>query len=337
MHVELLIPGLLPVGERLADALNRASLPALERLLAKGRRTRDESASPERWLAEGFGLEEDFPAGALSFASRSGEDNGEFRMRADPVHLRLGRDRMVLMPAAAFSISADEAAALDETLNAHFGEAMQFQAVEPDAWCVRMAPNSAAASSPVELAGANVNDNLPTGAEAMRFHALMNEVQMLLHEHPVNEAREARGEPAVNSLWFWGGGVLREKPAGSWRTVTSSDPSLRGLARLAGVQIREPQANAGTWLAASPPEGRQLVHIDVLRFPAALGDSDAWSSAVAQLEAGWFAPLAEALARGDIGMLTIQVPDAREALRVEVARGDLRRFWRRAKPLSRYA
>ena len=29
---------------------------------------------------------------------------------------------------------------------------------------------------------------------------------MLLHAHPVNEAREARGEPAVNSLWLWGAG-----------------------------------------------------------------------------------------------------------------------------------
>jgi len=35
------------------------------------------------------------------------------------------------------------------------------------------------------------------------WHALMNEIQMLWHDHPVNRAREADGLPVVNAAWPW--------------------------------------------------------------------------------------------------------------------------------------
>jgi hypothetical protein len=36
---------------------------------------------------------------------------------------------------------------------------------------------------------------------------LQNEVQMLLHEHPINQQREQKGLLAVNSFWLSGTGV----------------------------------------------------------------------------------------------------------------------------------
>jgi hypothetical protein len=35
---------------------------------------------------------------------------------------------------------------------------------------------------------------------------LLTEVQMLLHHHPVNLARQEQGLPVINSLWCWAGG-----------------------------------------------------------------------------------------------------------------------------------
>jgi len=43
----------------------------------------------------------------------------------------------------------------------------------------------------------------PKGVEALHWHQLFNEIQMLLFSHPVNEAREVRGELPVNSVWLW--------------------------------------------------------------------------------------------------------------------------------------
>jgi hypothetical protein len=36
-------------------------------------------------------------------------------------------------------------------------------------------------------------------------------VQVILHQHPVNAERRARGLPPVNSLWLWGGGPLPQR------------------------------------------------------------------------------------------------------------------------------
>ena len=60
----------------------------------------------------------------------------------------------------------------------------------------------------------NLRECLPGGRDAVRVRALVNELQMLLHEHPVNERRAARGLPAVNSVWLWGAGDTAE-PLGS--------------------------------------------------------------------------------------------------------------------------
>ncbi len=74
--------------------------------------------------------------------------------------------------------------------------------------------------------------------------------------------------------------------------------------------------------------------LDGLRLPHALVDVDAFLAGLQALEARWFAPLLEALRVRRIGMLTLQAPDAPEALSIEIVRGDLRRFWRRPRALA---
>ncbi len=39
----------------------------------------------------------------------------------------------------------------------------------------------------------SVKHHLPQGADALAWHRVMNEAQMILHTHPVNVAREANG------------------------------------------------------------------------------------------------------------------------------------------------
>jgi hypothetical protein len=72
----------------------------------------------------------------------------------------------------------------------------------------------------------------------------------------------------------------------------------------------------------------------VLRGAHALGDAEALAARTLELEKQWFSPLLAALRAGRVGMLTVQVPDAGASF--EIVRGDLRRFWRRARPLASY-
>ena len=330
MHCELVVPGLF-AGRAEARA------PALELLLARGRCATTESLAFESWLRHAFGVDAPtLPAGALTLLA-SGEDPGRACwVRADPVHLRLARDRLIVVPDAAFAVSAEEADALVEALNRHFAGALQLHVVDERHWCARLgAPLALDAPSALECAGRDVDLTARIGGEAgKRWSALLNEAQMLLHAHPVNQARDAHGEPAINSLWLWGAGYAPQGLKQRWHSVFASDPLPLGLAKASGGQPRRLPETAREWLAQAP-EGHHLVVLDALRGPMALGQAAEYRQCIDSLEQHWFAPLLGALRAGRVGMLSVHVPDA--AASFETIRGDLRRFWRRRRALEHYA
>jgi hypothetical protein len=319
MHLELLVAGLLSM-----PAPPRA--PALELLLRRGRPRRSERASMEAWLQQGFGLPA-LAAGALSVLGQGGDPGNASWARADPVHLQLMRDRVVIVPAEAIGVTAAEAEALGTALRAHFAGRLELVVHAPERWSARLAePLALPALPPLDVAGR-------PAAPAAAGDALLTEIQMVLHAHEVNEAREAQGRPAINSLWLWGGGAAPKEAQTAWSSMTTGDPLVHGLARAAGLRSRPPSPGA-QWLERAPGEGRHLVVLDVLRAPAALADAQAYGEGLAALEREWFAPTLAALREGRAGMVTVHVPDGARALSVEVVRGDLRRFWRRPRPLE---
>ena len=318
MHWELAVPGLLS-----GSAPGR--FPSIERLLARGRRQERSPVGLEAWLMGNFGLEgENVPAGALTLLAGNGDPGGDSWLRADPVHLRMMRDRPVVVPAEALDLSRAEADALCAALNDHFAGTIEVRAIDPRRWCARI--EKAFSTNKVSALE-------EAGREVLTGDPLLNEIQMLLHAHPVNEAREARGEPPVNSLWLWGAGKT-PKVTSTWSSVLADDPVAMGLARLAHARYSSLPASAAAWLERAPEEGRHLVVLDALRVPAALGDVDSCKRNLDALERDWFAPVLRALRSGRIGMATVHVPDGPAAASFETVRGDLLRFWRRAKRLA---
>ena len=63
------------------------------------------------------------------------------------------------------------------------------------------------------VVGRNVDLWLQAGPRTRAIRRLQNELQMAWHEHPVNQAREARGLLSVNSVWISGCGVAAPTPA----------------------------------------------------------------------------------------------------------------------------
>jgi hypothetical protein len=296
VHAELIVQGLFA-------AAAHPRLPALETLLARARASQAEAQSYAAWLGEAFGVEP-LPAGALTAGTEG------FWLRADPVHLRLLGDRMVLVPVT--GLQQAEADQLVATLNRQFSGRHEFRAPHPDTWAMRAEPAALETQSPQELAGMDIAPHLP-GAP---WTALLNEIQMALHEHAVNEGRGL----AVNSVWLWGAGALPAHASAEWRTVSAAEPLALGLARAAGIAPRAPARTAESWLADLPEDGRHLAVLE---------------GAAAALEATWFAPLLGALRAGRVGMLTLHVPDAGASF--ETTRADLRRFWRRPRALPTHA
>jgi hypothetical protein len=327
MHCELIVPGLLSAA---LPAASGARYPALELVLARGRREAADTCSLEQWLHDAFEQPDGaLPAGALTLAAHGGKPAEGWWARADPVHLHLLRDRVVVVPGEALDIPPEEANALAAALNRHFAGSLQFEAVEPRRWAVRLKSETAFVAGPaLEAAGRDV-------AMARGNDTLLTEIQMLLHAHPVNEAREARGEPAVNSLWIWGAGRMPREAHGAWRSVAAADPAALGFAQLAGIRREALPPSAAAWLERLPEDGRHVAVLDALRAPLALGRQAEYEEAIEALERHWFAPLLARLRAGEIGMLTLLVPDAGASF--EAVRGDLRRFWRRPRSIAHYA
>ena len=68
---------------------------------------------------------------------------------------------------------------------------------------------------------------MPQGDGAMAWHAFMNEIQMFLFDHPINQDRIQRGLLSPNSIWFSGGGILPQSIQNPYTTIFSNASFLK--------------------------------------------------------------------------------------------------------------
>ncbi|MDH3930622.1 MAG: hypothetical protein OET16_00215 [Chromatiales bacterium] len=162
--------------------------------------------------------------------------------RADPAHVRLGsgRDTGVVF-GTALALDTREAA----TFAADIAAALEWppwKLVAPvaDRWYLHdMAWPQIDTATPVEVGQSGFSAALPRGAAAADLRRALSEVQMLLSDHPLNLERVRRGLPAVNSLWFWGGGRGPDPGTGiRCSRLFGEDPFLGGLGRMVEEEMR---------------------------------------------------------------------------------------------------
>jgi hypothetical protein len=335
MNVHLAVPDLLWPDRDSRAAADPGRCTALETLLARGRRSSTVAGGLEQWLLAAWRT-----AGPAAHAliADGGIPDDAWWLRADPCSLRLNRETAVPLDAAMFEITRDEADTLAGHLNRQLeGRGLVVHALQPERWYLRSdAPLGAAATPLAAARGKPIDVHPGAGGDEARLHALANELQMLLHDHPVNEARERRGAPPINAVWLWGGGRHERTTLRPFQRVRTQDPLAAGLALGSGAAVLPLPEDAGRWLRASGNDGLELIVLDALRAPAAYGDAATWRERLGVLERGWFAPLAGALRQGRIGMVTLHAIGAAGAFDVETTRQDLRYFWRRPRPLASY-
>lgn len=208
-----------------AQALTRLHLPQLERLLGRLVLTDQHSGDehslspPHDWVlagARGWPLAD----GLLPFAADAARADG---LAVDPdspdgwgllspCHWHLGTEQVSLTDPADLRLEPAEAHALFDALRRlydsdgwrlHWGAPTRWYVSHPS---LRQLPSAALD----RVVGRNVdlwlNDH-PSARQLLRpARRLQAEAQMLLHSHPVNQAREDRGLWPVNSVWLSGTG-----------------------------------------------------------------------------------------------------------------------------------
>ncbi len=242
---------------------------------------------------------------------------------AQCAHLEAGVDRLY-MSAALQSLGVDEWREVECGFNDTFS-AFGYRLTDghgAQAYLVSAADLEVKTVDPARVRGGDVLRALPEGRDAAGLKRLMTEIQMWLHDHPVNIAREERGDEPVNALWIWGGGLLPEYGAVSkLPALRSNDAFLNGLWKLkGGVRAGVPHSFDAIDLAADDAM--------VISLACAPGPGETPAQSMIALERAWFAPAVAALWRGQVSCLQVHANDRLFSL----TRSGLWRFWRARRP-----
>jgi hypothetical protein len=301
-------------------------LPAAEWLLARGRRQRLPVPDWRSWLLAGAGLGDDviqrFAAGPCARAADADEAPALTWARAEPVHLLTAIDHLQLAAPVPQPLEPAESAELIDTLNRHLaGSGFSLHARPHSGWLCECPPGlEFTVTEPAVAVGRNLRELLPAGRDAVRVRSLVNELQMLLHEHPVNGRRAAAGQATVNSVWLWGAGVAGSPQGTAAELLLTDDDWLAGLWRLHGGRVRP----TGELARAV---GEEVATLRVAIAPAASGRTAAED--LRELEQAVFEPARAALAAGRTGRIMLHT--GREVL--EIGAGARWAIWRRGRPI----
>lgn len=322
MHLTLLLPGALLPREVVRALAEPLAASALASLLARAQVAGDSEAEVPphlAWLGEHLFLGQTplatapYAAAALSGHAPAPDLS---LWHADPVHLELARDHVALVPLTA-PPSEDDAGALVAAANALATEAGAEFVRIGDRWFLRTARDWELAAKPLAATFYQpLHAVLPVGRDAAVWNRLLTEIQMTWHAHPVNEAREARGEATVNSVWLHGGGRWAPLQRPAFATVLADEPEWRGAAQAAGIV-----SSSGT---ATPADNALVVWSDLL-VPRLRQDWTQWIAALGALEQR-LAPLARS------GTLDIVLTGEATLRRLRARPSDRLKFWRAASP-----
>jgi len=298
MRLILVAPHLLSIGD---EAL--AAAPALATFTQYATPPTREHTSMERALLNLMGQREGTATAPLAALGAGFDPIDQFVFHAHPVTLIAGRDDVLLAGRVA-DLAADDANALIALFNTHFiSDGLKFHAPRPDAWFVTVREPPKLATTSIERVHGSIYPYLPQGEDAATWRRWMSEMQMLLHDHPVNLNRETRDLAPVTGVWIAEGGSKGQAQVAPALTVVATAGPAGDVAR--GV-ARQHGADA----LPLPPTWLELTRgADTLAVLPAVCDA----VHVALLNRDWFAPTNAALERGEIQALTL-LADGRGAV-----------------------
>ena len=197
-HKTLVVPGLFPA---LPDS-EVPAVPGLEKAWCQGdREVFERPLTLAQWPPDGK---------TTSESVRRARETGVFHtaphwLCADPIHLHVEGDGLILHDDYTFGLSAEESRGLREDLNAHFAvDGLYFHEVTPTRWLLGLSTlPEIETTPPLQRVGRNIDGHLPRGAQRGLWQARFNEIQMVLHDHPLNQARQARGQRVLSGVWLW--------------------------------------------------------------------------------------------------------------------------------------
>ncbi|HEX4377486.1 MAG TPA: hypothetical protein VHZ99_10095 [Steroidobacteraceae bacterium] len=143
---------------------------------------------------------------------------------ATPAHLFAGLDSVHLHPDGLLRLGDDEQQWLATDFARVFSDSpWRLEAIGKRELLLGGPVLAADGADPSTLPGGDPARGLPRGDGANLLRRLGSEVEMWLHDHPINRQRVARGEMPVTALWLWGARAPVPSP-----TLRLRQPALFG-------------------------------------------------------------------------------------------------------------
>jgi hypothetical protein len=196
----------------------------------------------ERLRAQSLGWAPDAPTLPWSalHQAQQGQASAAPQAWMTPCHWQVGMDQVVMADPAHVRLSDDESHQLLQAMQPFLQEdGLQVTWHSALLWHAEGALLADLPTASLDrVIGQNVKDWMPQHPAARPLQRLQSEMQMLLYNHPVNDARDARRQHTVNAFWLHGAGALpstaTNSPADTQRiqvpeALRASGPSRRNL------------------------------------------------------------------------------------------------------------
>ena len=254
---------------------------------------------------------------ALRLWGQTGDRPGSWIAAADPIYLEPQLDKLRLHALLPGEVPAADLRALLDHLQTTLAAdgSIGFVRLGAYGYVSAKTPFPTATVPAGSIDQAEPGDYLPGGPDVARHRGLLSEIEMALHDHPVNRQRISDGRPPVNSLWLWGGGTAPEQH------TRVQPPLFSGDALLSGYWV------SGKGVVASWPGSiTACVECSVAGFVADVPDSSEGPSSLETC----LHELREALSTRRLDSLTLLF---RDGVSAHVERAHALRVWRRDSTL----
>ncbi len=234
----------------------------LARWRSRGDRQADAKPGREAALRELFeftGVH--FPHAALTRSLIWSDAADAVWVNADPAFVIADAVTVRMLACGNLALTPEESSELAKPLKLLFGDAgFPLEVSTAGRWQLRCPKSSRLPifSPPSRVLGDDMARHLPSGDNERQWRHLLNEAQVILHNHPLNAARAQRVDSSANSVWFWGEGALPDFVRTPVTRVISGDEPIIALARLAMVA----HIDSG-WNAEDPANRADTILLDL--------------------------------------------------------------------------
>ena len=178
---------------------------------------------------------------------------GEIPLCCNFVTLQASHNDMVMKDYTANHLSSEESINYLNALQTHISDfgVTFYPGVGPhNIMVMNSKPFTIRLTSPNELIGEGIRKFMPVDAEFKDLIYIINQAQIILHNHPVNKKRKLESLDYANSIWLWGNGKNGTLPSfkkkyGKSGSLISASLLFQGMAKSADMRVVKVEGASG--------------------------------------------------------------------------------------------